>query len=135
MTTNTVIHPALFYRDAPAAMDWLRDAFGFQEMFRVPGENGAIRHAEMHLNGAIIMVGSPDAARVTASPAELAGATSVFINVYIPDPDAHHARAVAAGAEITYPLEDKDYGGRGYSCKDVEGHHWSFGSYLPQVPQ
>ena len=37
----------------------------------------------------------------------------------------------AAGARIADPLEDKDYGGRGYSCFDPEGHVWSFGSYDP----
>jgi uncharacterized glyoxalase superfamily protein PhnB len=51
--------------------------------------------------------------------------------VIVEDPDAHHARAVAAGAEVVMPLEDKDYGGRGYSCRDPEGHVWSFGDYDP----
>jgi uncharacterized glyoxalase superfamily protein PhnB len=135
MGDQPIIHPGLFYSDAPAAMDWLRDAFGFQEMFRVPDGNGKIVHAEMHLDGAIIMLGSSDATRGMPSPKELGGASSVYINVYVPDPDAHHARAVAAGAEITFPLEDKDYGGRGYSCRDIEGHSWSFGSYKPEVPK
>jgi uncharacterized glyoxalase superfamily protein PhnB len=131
--TNAVIHPILFYQDAPAAMDWLRDAFGFTESFRVPDEHGKVIHAEMHLDGAIIMVGSSDPARGYLSPREVNGGT-VHVNVYVTDPDAHHARAAAAGTTITYPLEDKDYGGRGYSCTDIEGHGWSFGSYLPQVP-
>ena len=49
----------------------------------------------------------------------------------VADADAHHARAVAAGARVVYPLKDEDYGGRGYSCLDPEGHLWNFGTYDP----
>jgi uncharacterized glyoxalase superfamily protein PhnB len=38
---------------------------------------------------------------------------------------------VAAGAEVVIKLQDADYGGRGYSCLDLEGHVWNFGSYNP----
>lgn len=41
--------------------------------------------------------------------------------IVVPDADAHHARAGAAGARVVYPLKDEDYGGRGYSCRDPEG--------------
>ena len=51
--------------------------------------------------------------------------------VIVPDADAHHALAVAAGAKVVYPLKDEDYGGRGYSCLDPEGHLWNFGTYDP----
>jgi len=51
--------------------------------------------------------------------------------VIVDDADKHCARAVAAGAEILLPLEDADYGGRGYSCRDPEGHVWNFGTYDP----
>jgi uncharacterized glyoxalase superfamily protein PhnB len=49
----------------------------------------------------------------------------------VEDADAHHARAVAAGAEVVADLVDQDYGGRGYSCRDPEGHLWNFGTYDP----
>ena len=51
--------------------------------------------------------------------------------VVVPDADAHHARAVAAGARVVRALADEDYGGRGYSCRDPEGQMWSFGTYDP----
>ena len=47
---------------------------------------------------------------------------------------AHHARAVAKGAKVVYPLKTEDYGGRGYSCLDLEGHLWHFGTYDPWTP-
>ena len=49
----------------------------------------------------------------------------------VSDPDAHYARAVAAGAEILIDIADQEYGGRGYGCLDIEGHMWWFGSYDP----
>jgi uncharacterized glyoxalase superfamily protein PhnB len=128
------MYPTLFYRDAPAAMEWLQRAFGFEEIIRVPGEDGSISHAEMHLGGAVIMLGSAGMhGRNYRSPLDLAGMNQATY-VYIEDPEAHYRRAGAAGAEITDPLEAKDYGGSGYSCRDVEGHEWSFGSYRPEVP-
>lgn len=51
--------------------------------------------------------------------------------VRVQDADAHHAQAFAEGAEIVEPLEDKPYDGRGYSCRDPEGHVWNFGTYHP----
>ena len=128
---TTDIHPILFYRDAPAALQWLQDAFGFEELFRVPDEAGGITHSEMRLGDAIIMVSSSVPDRGYVSPKQIDGRGTMHLNVYVPDPDAQHARAVAAGASVVWPLEDKAYGGRGFTCTDPEGHSWSFGSYRP----
>ena len=104
-------------------------------MFRVPAEDGSIIHAEMHLGGAVIMLGSAGmhGTQNYASPLDLP-ATNQGISVTIADPEGHYRTAVAGGAQITHPLEAKDYGGSGYSCRDIEGHQWSFGSYRPEVP-
>jgi uncharacterized glyoxalase superfamily protein PhnB len=53
--------------------------------------------------------------------------------VVVADPDAHYRTAKAAGAEIVMDIVDQDYGGRGYTCRDLEGHVWSFGSYDPWI--
>ena len=53
------------------------------------------------------------------------------LSVFIPDPDAHHRRAVFAGAQIIRPLQDEEYGARGYMAVDPEGHMWYFGNYRP----
>lgn len=42
-----------------------------------------------------------------------------------------HARAKTAGAEIAIEIKDEDHGGRGFSCGDLKGHLWSFGTYDP----
>jgi uncharacterized glyoxalase superfamily protein PhnB len=65
------------------------------------------------------------------------GVDSVFdlgpcaIYVVVEDPDAHHARAVSAGAEVVFPLTDQDYGSRDYAVRDLEGFVWCFGTYVP----
>lgn len=124
------IYPALYYADAPAALDWLARAFGFEQRLAVPGPDGTIRHAEMTLGPGVIMLGTADPARGMLSPRDLPG-THQSLCVYVDDPDAHYARAKAAGAEIVAELTDKDYGSRDYCARDPEGHHWTFGSYRP----
>ena len=57
----------------------------------------------------------------------------MWLYLVVSDPDAHHARAVDAGAEVVIPLRDEEYGSRGYSALDPEGNVWSFGTYRPEV--
>ena len=129
--------PGLRYQDAPAAIEWLCRAFGFERHLVVPGEEeGVIAHAQLRYGNGMIMLGSAGKHgggfdELMATPREIGGRETQSAYVIVEDPDAHHARAVAAGAEVVLPLEDKDYGGRGYSCRDLEGHLWSFGDYDP----
>ena len=132
------IIPCLVYGDAPAAIEWLREAFGFEAKLVVPGEEeGFIAHAQLVLGGSMVMLGSAGAHAGTAfeqamrPPSELAGRSSQGSYLVVDDVDAHHERAVAAGAELLLDLKDEDYGGRGYSCRDPQGHVWSFGTYNP----
>lgn len=68
------------------------------------------------------------------SPRETGGVGTVELIVHVADPDAHYRCAVATGARIVSPVEDKPYGGRGYVCRDIEGHVWAFGSYDAWAP-
>ena len=129
--------PAFRYEDAPAAIEWLGKAFGAEPRLVVPGEKeGEIAHAQLDLGAGMIMLGTAgthgdafDALMTT--PSKAGGRSTQSVYVVVPDPAAHHARAVAAGAEIVMPLEPKDYGGSGYTCRDLEGHVWSFGDFDP----
>ena len=56
-----------------------------------------------------------------------------MISVCVEDPDAHFARAKAAGAEIIQELKSEEYGARGYMVKDLEGNHWYFGTCRPKM--
>ena len=128
------IIPTLRYQDAPAAIEWLCRAFGFERHFVVPGENGTIAHAQLTFGNGMIMVGSvrdDEFGRLQRTPAQVGGVGTQSPYVIVPDVDAHHARAVAAGATVTMAPRDEDHGGRFYSCRDPEGHLWNFGSYDP----
>jgi uncharacterized glyoxalase superfamily protein PhnB len=131
-TVATVI-PALQYEDAPAAIDFLCRAFGFEKSAVYEGEGGSIDHAQLTLGNGMIMLGSvkeTEYGKLLVRPREVGGVT-MSVYVIVEDADAHFARAKAAGAEITHELVTKDYGGRDYSCKDPEGNVWTFGTYDP----
>jgi uncharacterized glyoxalase superfamily protein PhnB len=131
-TTVTVI-PALQYKDAPAAIDFLCRAFGFEKKAVYEGKNGTIEHAELTLGNGMIMLGSvkdTEYGRLLVRPRE-AGGVTMSVYALVEDPDAHCARAKAAGAEITREPVTQDYGGRDYTCRDPEGNVWSFGTYDP----
>ena len=135
-TTASVI-PALRYRDAVAAIDWLCRAFGFARHLVVPGEQGSIAHAQLTCGNGMIMLGSArddEFGKLQKTPADVGGVGTQSTYIIVSDADAHHARAVAAGARIVYALKDEDYGGRGYSCLDPEGHLWNFGTFDPWQP-
>ena len=139
MTTSikegrSTIFPAMRYRNAPAAIEWLCQAFGFEKHLVVPAENGIIVHAELTLGNGMMMLGSVrdnEFSKFLKQPDELGGVETQCSYVFVKDADARYARAVAAGAKIVREIEDASYGGRGYSCLDLEGHLWSFGSYDP----
>lgn len=133
-TTATII-PTFIYRDAPAAIDFLCRAFGFTSYLVVPGEGDTIVHAQLSFGQGMVMLssttGKGEYDQLVKTPAELGGVAGAAPYLIVTDPDAHYAQAKAAGAEILLDIEDKDYGGRGYTCRDLEGYVWSFGSYDP----
>ena len=91
------IYSGMRYKDAPAAIEWLGRAFGFEPHLVVPNKDGTIAHAELSLNGAVIMVGTgKDDVYSMKTPQELGGSTQ-SIYVHCADPDALYERAKAAG--------------------------------------
>ena len=132
-TAATVI-PTLRYEDAAGAMEWLCEAFGFEKRLVVPAEDGAIAHAQLTFGNGMIMLGSARESEfdeLQKPPGALGRAVSQSPYIVVDDPDKHYGRALAAGAEIVVEIRDEGYGGRGYSCRDPEGHVWNFGSYDP----
>ena len=128
--TPSDIHPSLTYDDAPAAIEWLCRAFGFTKRLVVPGPDGRVEHSELSLGTGVVMVSSPKPSDRRISPKTLPGVAQA-LSVFVPDPDAHHERAVVEGARIVRPLRTEDYGARGYMALDPEGHQWYFGNYRP----
>ena len=118
--------PVVRYADPRAAITFLTEAFGFTSTMVVDGPDGSVAHAELTWASGMIMIGT--AGESDLIPA-LTGASVVY--VVVDDPDAHHERAVAAGAEVVQELVDQDYGSREYTARDPEGNLWSFGTYRP----
>ena len=134
VSSPSTIMPALRYRDAPAAIDWLCRVFGFEKHAVYPGPDNTIGHAELALGGGMIMLGSykDDAyGRGFKSPEEVGGVETRSAYIIVPDADAVFARAKTAGGVIVRELQNTDYGSREFSVRDPEGHSWSVGSYNP----
>ncbi|GGV37801.1 hypothetical protein GCM10010182_72520 [Actinomadura cremea] len=112
------ICPIVGYTDVEKALDWLREAFGFEIQAVHRSDDGDIVHTEMRHDTGVLMLGG-------GNPGKAAN------YVVVTDPDAHHDRAKAAGAEIFRELADKDYGSRDYAARDLDGNEWYFGTYRP----
>jgi len=134
--TKATIIPVLRYRDAPAAIEWLCNVFGFEKHLVVPNPDGSVAHAQLSFGNGMIMLASvprTDTAfgRLMKQPDEVDGAQTQTTYVVVSDVDAVYGNAKAGGARIAAEIKDEDYGGRDFSCYDLEGHLWSFGSYDP----
>ncbi len=123
------------YEDARGAIGWLERAFGFTEQI-VIGEDDFVAHAELRFGTSIFMVGSvrDDDYRMQ-TPRQLGDRRTHAVCGYVDDPDAHCARARAAGADIILEPAEMAYGpARIYVARDPEGYLWSFGTYRPGTP-
>ncbi len=132
--TRATVIPCLRYRNAPAAIEWLCQTFGFEKHLVVPNEDGTIAHAQLSFGNGMIMLGSVfdnEFGRLIKQPDEIGGAETQSAYLIVSDADSIYQRAKAAGAEIVMEIKDEDYGGRGFSCRDLEGHLWSIGTYDP----
>ncbi|MBI3775264.1 MAG: VOC family protein [Gammaproteobacteria bacterium] len=131
---STVI-PVLRYRNVAAAVDWLCLVFGFEKRQVFADADGAIGHAELTLNGGMVMLGpagkTTEFSKLMKQPDEIGGFETQCSYLVVTDADATYARAVAAHAKIEIALMDEDYGGRGFVCRDLEGRVWSIGTYDP----
>ncbi len=126
------IFPILRYNDARGAMLSLCATFGFVELFSVPESGQIVRYAQLRLGTNVIMLGSVRPDERMASP-QVLGAATQALYVYVDDLDGHFERARSAGAEITSPPKDTDFDSREYYVRDLEGHLWTFGTYLPDA--
>jgi uncharacterized glyoxalase superfamily protein PhnB len=132
--TGASVIPTVRYRDVPRAIAWLCNALGFEEHRVVTDKTGAVRFAQLTFGSGMVMVAPVQESafgRLMVQPSEIGGVETQICYLFVEDANAHHARAKAAGAEIVLDMEDEVDGGRGYSCRDPEGHLWNFGTYDP----
>lgn len=123
---RTSIVPNLLVRNGKAAVDFYKAAFGAIETFRATTPDGDI-FAAMSIDGARFFVADESPPHSNFSPDSLGG-TSVRIDLLVSDPDAMHARAIAAGATEISPVRDEDVGPRMGCVRDPFGHTWLIGA-------
>lgn len=121
------VWPTLRARDARALIRFLVNAFGFEETVAY-GDGDLVEHAQLSWpEGGGVMLGSVRANQDPGEGPTPPGAFSAY--VVTADPDAVHARAKEAGADITTGLHVTDYGSRDFAARDPEGNRWYFGTY------
>lgn len=132
--TRATVIPCLRYRNAAAAIDWLCEVFGFEKQLVIKNDDGTIAHAQLSCGNGMIMLGSvldTPFGKFIKQPDEIGGAETQSAYVVVADADAVYARAKAAKADILIDIKDEDYGGRDFTCRDLEGRIWTFGTYDP----
>ena len=132
----STVTPRLIVRDGAAAIDFYRVAFAAEEVGeRFTGPAGELIHAEVRIGDSVVMISDEGENGAPAkSPASLGGVVSAIMATYWEDVDAAWARAVDAGAEIVYPLEDQFYGERGGRLRDPFGQQWMMSQHIEDVP-
>lgn len=126
--------PYLAVEDAARAIEFYKDAFGAEEIHRMPGPDGSIAHAELQIGDSKLMLSDPFPQSNVRPPSERGGPTaSVFM--YVDDADAVFEQAQTAGATVSMPLEDMFWGDRFGSLTDPFGHVWSVATHIEDVPE
>ena len=116
------VTPYLCCKDAAAAIDFYKKAFGATEVMRIDNE-GKVGHAEIQIGDSRVMLADEFPEMGFLSP-KTVGGSPVMIHLYLDDVDATANRAVAAGAKVTRPVADQFYGDRGGQLEDPFGHKW-----------
>src|SRR5262245_34064906 len=128
----TAITPYLFIKGAGQALDFYKKAFGAVERVRMPGPNNTVGHAEIEINGSVVMLADEAPSMQALSPQSVGG-TPVLIYLYVDDVDTVVNRAVGAGAKVLQPVQDKFYGYRSGSILDPFGHLWGVATHKEDV--
>jgi PhnB protein len=126
--------PYLIVRNAGEALDFYREAFGAEELVRMPSPDGKMMHAEMRIGDSIVFLSDefPEMNSYTRAPAALGGVTG-SIHLYVQDVDGAVDRAVKAGAQVRMPVQDMFWGDRFGRVADPFGHEWSLATHTEDL--
>ncbi|MCA9048630.1 MAG: VOC family protein [Planctomycetaceae bacterium] len=126
------VFPYLRVRDANAAIEFYRNAFGAEEDFRLTEPGGRVGHAELNFGSLTVMV-SDEYPEYGIQGPEAFGGTGSSIHLHVEDVDAMTKQAEAAGARVVMPPTDMFYGERVAKLLDPFGHDWMIGSQIEDV--
>jgi PhnB protein len=125
------VTPYLIIRDAAAALDFYKRAFGAIELMRLD-HGGKVGHAEIQLGDSRIMLADEFPEMGSVSPQSLGG-TPVGICLYVPNVDALFQQAVAAGGKVERELQNQFYGDRSGTIIDPFGHKWTIATHIEDL--
>ncbi len=125
------VTPYLICKNAEAAIEFYKRAFGADELFRI-GSPGMVGHAELKVGKAIFMM-ADEFPQMGAMSHETVGGAPVQLMIYVDDVDAFTAKAVSEGLEVLRPLKVQFYGDRAGQFKDPFGYVWSFATHKEDV--
>ncbi len=124
--------PSLSVDGAAQAIDFYQRAFGARERERMELPDGKIAHAEIEINGSVVMLADAFPQSTSRPPSELGG-TSVGVFMYVEDVDAVVQQAVDAGATVTMPVDDMFWGDRYGKIADPFGHEWEIATHTEDL--
>ena len=127
------ITPYIIVKGAGQALDFYKKAFGATELFRMPGPDGKIMHAEMRIGDSPVML-ADECPEMGATAPLPEGKTSVTLHLYVDNVDAFVDRAVSAGAKVTRPIANQFYGDRSCGLQCPFGHSWYVATHVEDVP-
>jgi PhnB protein len=128
------VTPRLVVRDGAAAIAFYLRAFGARELGeRFTGPDGELVQAEIQIGDSVVMITEDAVDGPVRSPDQLDGRVTCIMALYWEDVDAAWERAVGAGAEVMYPLENHFYGERGGRLRDPFGQQWMMSQHIEDV--
>ena len=126
--------PYMTVRNARAAIDFYKKAFGAEKVLKLDMADGTIAHAEIRIGDSVVMLSEENEAWGTKSPLSLGG-SPMFLMAYVADVDAAFRRAIDAGAAEIRPVADQFYGDRSGTLKDPYGHQWTLSTHIEDVSE
>ena len=129
----TAVTPYLFVDGAKSAIEYYKDVLGAKPRYVIRGEGDKVMHAEIEIDGAVIMMGEPNGSYGGVSPKELKG-RAAGLYVYVRDVDATLKKAEMTGGTISMPASTMFYGDRVGAFTDPYGHFWTVGTHVEDVP-
>lgn len=130
--TEPTVSFSLTVKDASKALKFYTNAFGAQEVFRMPAPDGSVAHAEFTIgNTRIYISGEAEEWHAFAMPKNTMA--SCLFTIMTEDCDVSHERAAKAGAETLSPPEDKFWGARSSVIKDPYGYRWSLNQMTEEL--
>jgi PhnB protein len=127
------ITPHIVVQGAEGAAAFYSEAFGAEELSRIPTPDGRLMSVEMRVAGGSLHIADEFPEMGVLAPPTIGG-TPVVLALEVDDAEAVFAQAVTAGAEILQPLQDMFWGDRHGQLQDPFGHRWNVGQHLRDVP-